>query len=48
MKVMESAENYLETILVLHNRLPQVRSIDIVNELGYSKPSISVAIEKSA
>lgn len=45
MKVMESAENYLETILVLHNRLPQVRSIDIVNELGYSKPSISVAMK---
>ena len=45
MKVMESAENYLETILVLHNRLPQVRSIDIVNELGYSKPSVSVAMK---
>ncbi|HIR14425.1 MAG TPA: metal-dependent transcriptional regulator [Candidatus Choladousia intestinavium] len=45
MKVMESAENYLETILVLQNRLPQVRSIDIVNELGFSKPSISVAMK---
>ena len=45
MKVMESPENYLETILVLHNRLPQVRSIDIVNELGFSKPSISVAMK---
>ena len=45
MRIQESAENYLETILVLHNRLPQVRSIDIVNELGYSKPSISVAMK---
>lgn len=45
MKVLESAENYLETILILHNRLPQVRSIDIVNELGFSKPSVSVAMK---
>jgi Mn-dependent DtxR family transcriptional regulator len=45
MKVLESAENYLETILVLHERLPQVRSIDIVNELGFSKPSVSVAMK---
>ncbi|MDO4297129.1 MAG: metal-dependent transcriptional regulator [Lachnospiraceae bacterium] len=45
MKVLESAENYLETILILHNRLPQVRSIDVVNELGFSKPSVSVAMK---
>lgn len=45
MKVLESAENYLETILILHERLPQVRSIDIVNELGFSKPSVSVAMK---
>ena len=41
-----SAEDYLEVILVLNERLGQVRSIDIVNELGYSKPSISVAMKK--
>ena len=37
----ESVEDYLETILVLSKRLPAVRSIDIANELGYSKPSVS-------
>ncbi|MCI2106992.1 MAG: metal-dependent transcriptional regulator [Intestinimonas sp.] len=46
MNIHESAEDYLETILVLHERLGQVRSIDIVNELGYSKPSISVAMKR--
>ena len=46
MKILESAENYLETILILQNRLGTVRSIDIVTEMGFSKPSVSV--EKSA
>lgn len=46
MKIHESAENYLETILVLGKRLGNVRSIDIVNELDYSKPSVSVAMKK--
>ena len=41
----ESAENYLETILVLSLKDERVRSIDIVNELGYSKPSVSVAMK---
>lgn len=45
MKKQESIENYLETILILSNRLSSVRSIDIVKELGYSKPSISVAMK---
>ncbi len=45
MKIQESAENYLETILILKNRLGQVRSIDIVNELSFSKPSVSVAMK---
>jgi len=45
MKVQESAENYLETILVLSKRNDTVRSIDIVRELGFSKPSISVAMK---
>ncbi len=42
MQIHESAENYLETILMLHNRLGMVRSIDIATELGFSKPSVSV------
>lgn len=45
MKVLESAENYLETILILTNRIENVRSIDIVSELGFSKPSVSVAMK---
>lgn len=44
--IHESAEDYLESILVLQKRLGQVRSIDIVNELGYSKPSVSIAMKK--
>ena len=46
MKIQESAENYLETILVLKRRLGAVRSIDVANELGFKKPSISVAMKK--
>ena len=45
MKVQESAENYLETILILKNKNGAVRSIDIANELGFSKPSVSVAMK---
>ena len=45
MKIHESAENYLETILILHRRKGSVRSIDIVNELEFSKPSVSVAMK---
>lgn len=45
MKIQESAENYLETILVLEKRKGSVRAIDIVNELGFSKPSVSVAMK---
>lgn len=45
MKIQASAENYLETILILSNRQAQVRSIDVVNELGYSKPSVSIAMK---
>ena len=48
MKIQESAENYLETILMLSQRLGegQVRSIDIVNEMNFSKPSISYAMKQ--
>lgn len=44
MKMQESGEDYLETILILSRNRPEVRSIDIANELGYSKPSISRAV----
>jgi Mn-dependent DtxR family transcriptional regulator len=45
MKILESAENYLETILVLTKQNGAVRSIDIVNEMNFSKPSVSVAMK---
>ncbi|MCL2411996.1 MAG: metal-dependent transcriptional regulator [Treponema sp.] len=45
MKVHESAENYLETIFVLSLKGKKVRSIDIANELEFSKPSVSVAMK---
>ena len=45
MKVQESAENYLETILILSQKNGNVRSIDIANELAFSKPSVSVAMK---
>ena len=45
MKIQESAENYLETILVLQQRNGSVRSVDIANELEFSKPSVSVAMK---
>ncbi|ERJ01251.1 MULTISPECIES: metal-dependent transcriptional regulator [Eubacteriales] len=44
MKLQESGENYLETILLLRQRQGHVRSIDVATELGFSKPSISRAI----
>ena len=44
-KSEESIEDYLETILILNRRLPAVRSIDVANELNFSKPSISVAMK---
>lgn len=42
----ESSQNYLETIFVLKQKLSNVRSIDIANELNFSKASVSVAIKK--
>lgn len=44
MEIHESGEMYLESILVLHEKQGAVRSIDIVNYTGYSKPSISRAV----
>lgn len=45
MRIHESAENYLETILALSKTKQFVRSIDIVNEMNFSKPSVSVAMK---
>ena len=45
MNVNESAENYLETILMLSKKLPVVRSVDVANELGFKKSSVSIAMK---
>lgn len=45
MAVNESAENYLETILMLSKQLPVVRSVDVANELGFKKSSVSIAMK---
>ncbi|HEX2944484.1 MAG TPA: metal-dependent transcriptional regulator [Clostridia bacterium] len=46
MEIHESAENYLETILMEKNKKGQVRSIDICNALGFSKPTVSVVMKQ--
>lgn len=46
MQIRASAEDYLETILLLSRKTGPVRSIDIVEEMGFSKPSVSVAMKK--
>ena len=45
MNLLESGEMYLETILVLSQEKPRVRSIDVVNYMGFSKPSVSRAVK---
>ena len=45
MKIHQSAEDYLEKILMIRERKGEVHSIDIANELGFSKPSVSVAMQ---
>ncbi len=45
MKIKESAENYLEAILMIGKTKGTVRSIDVANELGFTKPSVSVAMK---
>jgi len=45
LKIQESAENYLETILILSKERDVVRSVDIASELDFSKPSVSVAMK---
>ena len=46
MSVLESGENYLEAILMISKRKDGVHAIDIVNELGFSKPSVSIMLKK--
>ena len=46
MKILESAENYLEAVLIIKQEKGQVRAIDIVNHLGFSKPSVSIAMKQ--
>lgn len=46
MTYTESKEDYLERILMLKEEMPHVRAIDIVNSMGFSKPSVSIAIKK--
>lgn len=46
MQIKESAENYLETILILSKKHGFVRSIDIANEMGFTKASISIAMKR--
>ncbi len=48
MKLQESAEMYLETIVILGKELEKVRSVDIARSMGFSKPSVSVAIHSLA
>ena len=44
-RIFESKENYLETILILHERNGEVRSVDIASEMDFSKPSVSIAMK---
>jgi len=46
MKIKESAENYLETILILSKKIGAVRSIDVANEMNFTKASISIAMKR--
>ena len=46
MHILESGEDYLERILMLQNKIKNVRAIDIANAMNYSKPSVSVALKK--
>lgn len=46
MKMQESPEDYLETILILSRKQEYVRSIDVAKTMGYSKPSVSVAVKR--
>ena len=45
MRLNESSEDYLETILILGNKSSLVRAVDIASEMGFKKPSVSVAMK---
>ena len=44
--INESSEDYLETILILSKKLPVVRYVDVANEMGFKKSSVSIAMKK--
>ena len=46
MKIQQSAEDYLETMLILQNKYGYIRSIDIAKHLGVTKPSVSYAVKR--
>lgn len=46
MSLLESGENYLETILMLSKTQKDIHAIDVVNHLGFSKPSVSIMLKK--
>ena len=46
MRIRRSAEDYLEAILIIFNEKGRVRSIDVANRLGFSKPSVSIAMKQ--
>jgi len=46
MAVTEAVENYLETILILSHKQPDVHAIDICSYLGYSRPTVSIVLKK--
>ena len=46
MQIRESAEDYLECILMLHQSIGLVRAVDIANLMNFSKPSVSIALKK--
>ncbi len=46
MTLLESGENYLEAILILSHKQSEIHAIDVVNHLGFSKPSVSIMLKK--
>lgn len=46
MAITEAVENYLETILILSQKQPDVHAIDICSYLGYSRPTVSIILKK--
>ncbi|MCQ2469067.1 MAG: metal-dependent transcriptional regulator [Ruminococcus sp.] len=46
MAITEAVENYLETILILSRKQPDVHAIDICSYLGYSRPTVSIILKK--